>query len=366
MHDRCPNRLVLLLSAILCAGPAACRQVPPLPAEPPGHTVTDALGRQVRFREPPRRIALSGKAVTMIAHALYMFPDAGRRIIAAEKTGEVVSDFIRAIDAEAAGRPPLPELTGPEAIAAQQPDVVVLKSYLAQTLGRSLETLKLPVVYVDLETPEQFYRDLRTLGAMLDQGERAEQLVDYFQAAARRVRDAVAGIPDGERRRVLVLYYSGSRGSAALNVPPASWLQTVMTEMAGGIPVWKDANPGGGWSRVSLEQVYAWDADAVFVTSYAEPSTAVVDRLRHDPRWQSLRALRAGRLHAFAGDFLSWDLPDPRWILGLTWMARKLYPERMGGVDILETVRMFYRTAYDQDDSFFDRKVRPVLRGDLP
>lgn len=366
MSGRHPNRLACALGAILCAGLPGCRQASPPPAGNPGHVVTDALGRKVVFRAPPRRIALSGRAVTMIAHALYMFPDAGRRIIAAEKTGEVVSDFIAAIDAEAAGRPPLPELAGPEQIAAQNPDVVVLKSHLAQTLGPSLDVLKLPVVYVDFETPEQFYRDLRTLGEMLGQGERAERLVGYFQTAARRVRDAVAAVPEADRPRVLLLYYSGSRGAAALNVPPASWLQTVMTEMAGGIPVWKDANPGGGWSRVSLEQVYAWDADIIFVTSYAEPSTAVVERLRRDPRWRSLRALRAGRLYAFAGDFLSWDLPDPRWILGLTWMAHKLYPERMGGIDILETVRTFYRTAYGQDESFFDRKVRPVLRGDLP
>jgi len=363
------GKFSLALAAVACAGAPACRQAPESHSPPDiggGYSVTDALGRQVAFTEPPRRIALSGKAVSMITNSLYMFPGAGRRIIATARTGEVLSNFISLIDPGIDEKPVLPEMVGPEQIAGQRPDAVILKSHLAHTVGRSLEILNIPVVYVDFETPDQYLRDLRTLGELLRQPERAAELIRYFQAAVQRVQNAVAGIDDAERRRVLLLYYSSSRGTSTLNVPPASWMQTVMTEMAGGTAVWREANPAKGWTQVSLEQIYAWDPDVIFVTSYSERSDAVAERIRADTNWHSVRALRNGSLHAFAGDFLSWDLPDPRWMLGLTWMAQKLYPDRFRQVDIIELARDFYRVAYGQDASFFDQQVRPALRGDLP
>ncbi|MBM3789393.1 MAG: hypothetical protein FJW35_03475 [Acidobacteria bacterium] len=363
------GKCILALWAVCCAGLPACRQASESrspQALDAAFTVTDALGRQVVFQEPPRRIALSGKALFMVTNALYMFPGGGRRIIATATTGQASSNFISLIDPEIAGKSILPETVGPEQIAGVQPDAVILKSHLARTVGRSLEVLDIPVIYVDFETPDQYLRDLRTLGELLRQPERTAELTRYFQGAVRRVEDAVADIPEAGRRRVLLLYYSTSRGPATLNVPPTSWMQTVMTEMAGGIAVWKKANPAKGWTQVSLEQIYAWDPDVIFVTSYNETSDAAAGRLRTDSNWQSVRALQNGRLHAFAGDFFSWDTPDPRWVLGLTWMARKLYPDRFRQVDILGLTREFYQVVYGQDAAFFDEQVRPVLRGDLP
>jgi iron complex transport system substrate-binding protein len=143
-------------------------------------------------------------------------------------------------------------------------------------------------------------------------------------------------------------------------------LQTIETELAGGVPVWVGAAQGGGWTIVNFEQIAAWDPDAIFLISYSADPAQVVERLRTDARWQALRAVREGRLHAFAGDVFSWDQPDPRWILGVTWMATRLHPQRLAGVDLMDEVTQFFVQMYGMDGAAVSERIVPALRGDVP
>jgi len=354
----------VLLTA--CSGPAT-PQAATLPL--PGTSglpivVTDALGRQVTLPGPPQRIVITGKALIMIANAAYTFPEASRCIAALGNTSQGSGNFIAIIDPAYANKAIIEQDTSAEQIAALQPDLVILKSYLAETAGKPIETLRIPVVYVDFETPEQYTRDLAILGQIFQDESRAQEVAAYYQSRVEQIQAAVENV--AAKPKVLMLYYSDRDGSVAFNVPPLSWMQTRLVEIAGGLPVWADANPGKGWTQVSLEQVAAWDADHIFIISYNKNASEVVSALKNDPQWQFLHAVQEGRLHAFPSDLYSWDQPDTRWILGLTWLARRLHPERFPNLDIVADAQQFYQTLYGLDQMFFEQNIRPTFRGDLP
>jgi iron complex transport system substrate-binding protein len=145
-----------------------------------------------------------------------------------------------------------------------------------------------------------------------------------------------------------------------------TWLQTKMVEIAGGEPVWEDANPGEGWSQVTLEQIAAWDADQIFVVSYFTDPTEVVEGLKADPNWQSIRAVKDDQIYAFPGDLYSWDQPNPRWILGLTWLAGKVHPELFPRLDMTAETQNFYQTLYGLDEAFVEQNIVPTFKGVLP
>jgi iron complex transport system substrate-binding protein len=113
-------------------------------------TLTDALGRKVSLPNPPKRIVITGKALFMVVDAVYIFPEAPARIAALGNAAQGTSNFISLIDSSYAAKATLQLDAGAEQIAAAQPDLVILKSYLAETLGKSLEALNIPVVYVTL------------------------------------------------------------------------------------------------------------------------------------------------------------------------------------------------------------------------
>jgi len=200
--------LALMLVAVLtaCAAPA-----PTATYKPSGFTVTDALGRQVSFDRPPQRIALVGRAVIMLADAVYLFPGASSRIVALSKTNQGLGDFIAAIDPTYKDKMILEVETGVEPVVATKPDAVILKTMMADKLGKPLESLGLKVIYLDLETPDQFKRDLATLGQFFQDKARAEQIAAYYQDRADRITKALADLEEDQKPRALMDHESAGR-----------------------------------------------------------------------------------------------------------------------------------------------------------
>ncbi len=336
----------------------------PVPTVSRSITVVDALGRTVVLPEPPQRIVITGKALFMIADAVYMFPEAADRIAGLGNTSQGTGNFISMIDPEYEAKASLLQDAGAEQVASLHPDLIILKSYLAETVGKPFEELNIPVVYVDFETPQQYDRDVAILGTVFQDESRAQQIAEYYQGKVSAIQTALENVAD--KPSVLMLYYSDKDGVVAFNVPPMTWIQTQMVELAGGEPVWASANPGKGWTTVTLEQIAAWDADQIFIISYFKNPSEVVTDLKTDPQWQALRAVKQGHLYAFPGDLYSWDEPDVRWILGLSWLAARLHPDLFPQIDIIQEAQKFYLTMYDLDAQFFEEKIQPTFFGDLP
>lgn len=358
------SRIVLML--VILALVTACASQPAATPTVGSYTVTDALGRTITFDKVPERIVIAGRAQLMATDAIYAFPGASERIIALGINNQGEGHFVEKIDANYSQKELLPNDVGPEQIAGLNPDAVILKSYLREKPGQALEDIGIKVIYLDLETPEQYQRDLLTLGKLLQNESRAAELAAFFQNGVAEVTAALAGLKEVDKPRTLLLYYSEKDGAVAFNVAPVSWIQTWMVETAGGIPVWLDANPGGGWTKVSLEQVAAWDADAIFIISYGKKINQIVADLKADPQWQALRAVKDGKIYGFATDQFSWDQPDVRWLLGLKWLAGKLHPDKFPGLDIIAEAKSFYNTLYGVDEAFFTEKILPTFKGSLP
>jgi molybdenum ABC transporter molybdate-binding protein len=329
-------------------------------------TITDALGRTVSFDKAPQRIALAGKALFMIADAIYTFPDAGSRVVALGNTKQGSYTFIPMIDPTFAQKTQFAQDAGADQIAAAHPDAVIMKSVNQSSLGKAVEALKIPVVYVDFETPDQYVRDLKTLGTLFQNDARAQAVSAFFQSGTDKVTKATAALTDAQKPKTLILYYNATGGNVAFNVPPLSFIQTTMVQDAGGAPVWKDANLGNNWTKVTLEQIAAWNPDVVFIVAYFNPVGDVVKQLKADPQWQALSAVKNNKIYGFATDVYSWDEPDPRWILGLTWMAGKLHPELFPGLDMKAEAQTFYQTLYGMDAASFQKNIVPTFAGDIP
>jgi iron complex transport system substrate-binding protein len=327
--------------------------------------VVDALGRTVTFPSLPRRIAVAGRSVTLIANALYLFPEARKRVVAIPSGSVQLSDrFLSLLDSGLSSKVLAGgSEVGPEQIAPYKPDVVVLKSVMASRLGEPLERLGVKVVYVDGESQERFTEDLSLLGRLLGNPERANVVIAYYRARTDRVAARLRGLPAKGRPRVLFLTVSTRGADQAFHVPPVDWLQHRMISAAGGVPVVDATLPGS--RTVTLEQVAAWNPDQIYVAHYRGDSRDVVARLRADATWQALPAVKAGRLYAFPGDFYSWDQPDPRWILGQLWLAGKVHPELFPDLDMRAEILSFFRELYGLPAETVRTRIAPELTGDI-
>jgi iron complex transport system substrate-binding protein len=347
--------LALLLA--LAAGLA-----PAVSAAP--YSVTDALGRTVAFAETPSRVVIAGRGTLILADAVYLFPGVGERVVGAAVTDQGLGDVLPLLDPAYARKVRFPNNAGAEQIAGAMPDLVILKTYSKQGVGDALERAGIPVLYLDLESPESFYRDVRTLGLAFRQPDRADEVVRWYQSRVETIAAAASGTRDSvgvTRPRVLVVQATAKDADLAVTVPPAGWIQAWMAETAGGTPVWVAENRTSGWLKVGIEQVAAWDPDQVLVVSYASSAVDAARRLSDSPAWKSTRAGVAGAIRAFPADLVSWDQSDTRWILGLAWLAATLHPGRFPGFDLRTEATVFYREAYGIEPAMISSLILPRL-----
>lgn len=354
--------LVLVATALpLWAGGASEPDTPRHEAAAPHSTrlVRDASGREVSFDSRPQRIVAAGPATLMIADLLYAFPVARQHLVALGRIEQGRGDFLSAIDPRIAQLPRLERRPSIEAIAAQRPDLVVMKSSARAAIGQQIEELGLRVFYVNLETPDDYRRDVRALGAALYAEARAEQIVAYIDLIVARTGELAPPDPAPD---TLFLAARLSDDGLTLQVPPAGWIQTSIVTLAGGRPLWTEDAVGRGWTTVTIEQIAAWNPEAILLTSYDAGVVELRDNLAAQPPWDRLEAVLSDRFFAVPLDFYSWDQPDLRWLLGLQWAAVALRNGDLAGLE--PTVREFYATMFDLDAAAFERHIAPLLVGD--
>ena len=367
--------LIVLFLVTACGGQASTpitqqEQLQTTPGQTPTSPVeaihlTDALDRVVTLEGPPRRIALAGSSITIIGDAAYLFPEAAERIVVLGKANQDTAGFESLMDPAYAEKAVLEKEVSAEQIAAYNPDLVLLKSSMAESLGTSLETLGIPVVYLDFETPQQYERDLTNLGILFQNEERAKDLVAYYQQRMQDVQQRLQELPVDQKPEALLIYYNDRDGSIAYNVPPINWIQTLMVETAGADPVWREAQLGNGWTKVNFEQIAVWDPDQIYLAAYFNNPEEITANLKSDPQWQALTAVKNDNLYAFPKDFISWDQSNPRWILGLMWLASTLHPQQFADLDLQEEMRIFFEDIYKISPDVFQETILPRLQGDI-
>jgi iron complex transport system substrate-binding protein len=323
-------------------------------------TVTDALGREITFSDMPERIVIAGRGTIIIVDALLAFTEGQQRLVAYAKTDQGKGSFTEVL---------LPELdsvfpndASAEEIASHQPDAVLLKTYM-RDLGNALELLSIPVVYFSMETYEEYQNELLTMGTLLENIPRAEELAAYY---ARIVSEVEQKIKDTDAQpTVLFLYYSSRDGTVAFNVPPLQWAQSEMVKRAGGNLVWSSIPLENNWTIVNFEQVAAWNPDIIFLTAYFDDVDQIKQQLIDDPQWQALEAVASGRIYAVPTAFYAWDQPHTRWGVSQLWFAHKINPQNYLDFNFHILAKDFYAMFYGWTPDKYDQIIRPILQGDI-
>ena len=321
--------------------------------------VVDALGREVLFDSLPQKIVVAGRQTPMLVNFFYLFETASEKIAAIERRSQSADSFLMIIHPDIESKYSLERDAGVEQIAPLDPDLVILKTSMRDSVGSGLEEIGIPVVYIDFESVDQIYRDLGIFAAILGEEERGNLLIDQYHMIKADIDGEIN--EESDSPNVVVMQSEDLEGEKTFSVPSAIWLQTAMIDELGGNALWKEAAQSGGWTTVNIEQLLNWNPDILFVINYQGNAPSIVEGFANDPLWQNLNAVENGQAYPFAYDFLSWDQPDPRWILGYSWLASKLYPEQISTEQTMDIVQSFYSDFYGLSEDEFIQFVEPRI-----
>ena len=323
--------------------------------------ITDALEREVLFEKAPEKIVVAGMQTPMLVNFLYLFETAPEKIFAIENRSQSGINFLNQIDTEIENKYILEKGAGAEQIAPLNPDVVILKTSMKDTIGKQMEAIDIPIIYVSFESIDEIYRDIGILGLALNEQERAEEIVENYITLYQSIKSAIS--LDGSKLldTVLLIQAKDENQKYAFSVPSGNWLQTTLVEEAGALPVWKTGEFINGWAEINFEQIGVWNPDHIFIINYQGKGEEIAESLANDKLWMQLDAVRESKLKSFPFDFISWDQPDPRWILGFRWIAEQVHPEAVFKTDFNEQILMFYSTYYGIQTDEMQEEITRML-----
>ena len=337
--------LALLALALLgLATPAAAARM-----------VTDSAGRQVALPDRIERVLAAGPPASVLVYVLAPEKLAGwsRAATPAER------DYLAAPYGDL---PELGRLTGRgdtanlEVVLAVKPDLILDFGSISDTYvslaGRVQEQTGIPYLLIDgrfANTAEA----LRLTGEILGVPERGAELAAYAEATFAGVDAALARVPAEARPRVYL-----ARGPDGLETGLRGSINAEIIERVGAINVADGGSDRQGIAQVQLEQILAWNPDAMVTWD-----NRFYQSVRNDPAWAGIAAIQAGRVALSPGLPFGWidRPPSLNRLIGLKWLAGLFYPDQ-APVDLRAETREFYRLFYqvDLDEAQLDRLLGPA------
>jgi iron complex transport system substrate-binding protein len=299
---RAAEPLWLLALALWACGPPSS-----LPTGPAGRVVQDGLGREVRIPAVTRRLVALAPSVTETILALGM----GDRLVG-------VSEF-STLPAGLSGVRRVGGLLNPdlEIIRALRPDLLIgTTSGNDPELARQADGLGLPLYILHADDVGEVLTGIGRLADALGEPERGQQVVGDLQHRLAMVARRVEG---HARPRTLFVIWGDP-----LIVPGARAFLTDAIRLAGGESV--TAGAPAAHAAYSIEAAIAAAPGVILTTS---DNADIAERLRTDPAWAAVPAVRQGKVFV-VGDAVV--RPGPGVVTGIEDMARRLHPEAYAAV----------------------------------
>jgi iron complex transport system substrate-binding protein len=315
-------------------------------------SVTDSAGRAIAIPDKVERVFAAGPPAAIV---LYTFAP------------ELLLGWTRSLDAPqceflgagACDKPEVGRLTGRgnttnlEVLLKLKPDLVLDFGTVSDTYislaDKVQEQTGIPYALLDgrFDAAAAVYRKL---GELTKRPREAEEFARYAERMIATVKGRVDKIAPADQPRV---YYA--RGPRGLETGLGGSINVETIEFLGARNV--AAEHRGGMATVSIEQVLAWNPDAIITI---EPAFAA--SVRSDPVWTSVKAVQSGRVYLSPTMPFGWvDFPPSvNRLIGLWWLGKVLYPDRFPE-DLRPITREFFQRFYHMTptDAQIDRMLGP-------
>jgi len=262
-------------------------------------TVTDDAGREVRIAVRPQRIASLTPGNTEIVCAL----GATDRLVGVTAQCDYPAEVA---DLAKIGDFAQPNL---EAVAAVEPDLVLVTTGIQAEVIERLEALGAVVLAVDPTSLEGLYASIGLVGQVIDEPAAADELVGSIRLQIEDIGERVEGAPATCFLEI---------AQNPLFTVGAVTLLSDLIEAAGGANVVTEE----GYVAYSVEQLIAADPEVYLATlgSMSDPGD-----LAGRPGYESLTAVTAGRVYVLDDNLVS--RPGPRVAEGVRLIAEALHPD---------------------------------------
>ena len=197
-----------------------------------------------------------------------------------------------------------------ERVIELAPDLVLATTVSDPVRIQELRSAGLTVVVFKLETIDDIYRNIESIGTLLSLPDTAEELVETLAARQKEIEQRS---PGGDRVKVLYILWD-----EPLYVAGNNTFQHDLITRAGGINIMEDAE---GYATISEEAVVNRAPDVIIVSrEHTAGLTRIADRLLSRPSLADVPAVKNQRICEMEADLV--NRPGPRVITALEMFSQ--------------------------------------------
>jgi iron complex transport system substrate-binding protein len=318
--------LLTLILSVGCCFSAQARQI------------TDMVGRQVTIPDVIRTVYGTSPPATYMVYAFDPGMVAGLNFPFNQSEKEYLDPRLQSLPVIGGwfgqGR-----VSNLETLLQVRPDIILVwawqMSAVNEKIEQALKPLEIPVVYMIMDTLDDYPAAFRFIGELFGMQARARALCSYAEATLEETARVRATIPEEER--VSVYYAEGADG---LSTECHTSVHAQLIPLSGGKNVHRCSSSNvRGMQKISMEQVLQYDPQVIVAH---EP--LFFSHLEKETAWRNIRAVREGRVYRIPRTPLNWFDRPPSFmrLLGLKWMTHQLYPAAYP-LDLVAETRHFYK-----------------------
>ena len=238
-----------------------------------------------------------------------------------------------------------------EEIMKLNPDVILYNagnSSHAEILKASgIPSIGLSTVGASTEADplERYEEWLKLLENIFGEPGKTEAFVAAGDEIVADVEARIADIPESDPSALILWKYSDG-------VPQVSGNGTFGTYWMKHLGVTDKALEATGFAQTSMEQVYSWDPDILFLDGPGLQPLRTEDVLSGNvdgADFSTLTAVQNGRVYNTTLGMWNWFTPNPDAPLVLAWLACNTYPDAFADYPLGDTIKEYYKTWYGYD-----------------
>src|SRR5260370_649451 len=344
MKDASRRALLALLGAGMLARPAWTQ------GGAQGRTIVDSATRKISLPDRVNRVFVAGPPASVLMYVLA--PDMMVGWIRLPTPAE--KEFLTA---PARDLPETGRLTGRgdtvslERLIAAKPDLVLdfgsVTGTFVSLANRVQDQTGIPYALIDgtfAATPAS----LKLAADIIGRSARGVELAAYAEKTFAMANDGLARVPADKRPKVYL-----ARGPEGLETGSRGSINTQIIERVGAVNVAEGLGGRGNTANASLEQIIAWQPDAIVTLD-----RAFFAGVNAKPGWDPVRAAAASKAYLSPSLPSGWiDAPPSiTRLIGLRWLLKTFYPIETA-IDLRTDTRFFYALFYGVklEDSQLDR-----------
>ncbi len=280
---------------------------------------TDALGNQIVLPKTAERIALQNFYAAEILIAI----GEKDRIVAISNTLNV-SDYKRFVpNAINYGDWTEPDL---EKLIEAKPDVLICHASSVPRNADKIAAANITIICMDCKSLDSIASDIRTLGLITGNTEKAEELASFQEKYINMVKERTSGLNEGSKPTV---YYEST---TPYNANGKNSSGDKIISLAGGKNI--AGNEFENNKKVNAEWVISREPYVIIRVGVSNTTTLVehqkiMDEIKSRTGFNSIKAIKENRTYTIGSVIIT----GPRTVIGLLYVAKALHPDLFKDVD---------------------------------